>query len=171
MEYYTPIVLFKTKSDFYMAVIRYYLNKHDIRVKKWFKSLNAARYYAYQDTKTVGIPLPNSRLAFLICLHEIGHIVEGEKKFGFYNEYVAEMFVITEAAKWEVDTISYERNAKQYVKKFLVNDWNRGRINIDNINFDVEMWLELDYNKMKKWPNTKLKLQPNGIITKLQINE
>jgi hypothetical protein len=142
MNKYLPKDLFDNTSDYYEAVIRLYIRKHKIHVKKWYKSLNAASYTVFQGSRTVMLPVPKNRTSFLVCLHEIGHISEGSYPISYINEYVAEIFAITEGKKWDAETDAYEFKAKQYVLAHLVKDWNTGRIK--SVRKEIREWLDIN---------------------------
>jgi hypothetical protein len=155
--------MFPTAQEFYDAVVRLYIKKLNIHVKKWYRSLNAASYIAFQESGTVMLPIPRNRQAFLVCLHEIGHIAEGYHELSHVNEYNAEMFVIREAKKWEVDTDMYEFKAKKYVLAHLINDWNEG--NAKRIKPEIKRWLNIS---PAKWRGYKLKLNEDYSVSKLK---
>lgn len=163
MNKYCPRDLYDNTADFYEAVVRLYIRRLDIHVKKWYKSLNAASYIAFQDSKTVMLPVPKNRTAFLICLHEIGHIAEGWHEISYVNEYLAEMYAISEAKKWNIDTEAYEIKAKQYVLAHLVKDWNANRIK--TVKKDIKEWLDVNPTK---WKGHQLQLNEDFSISKLK---
>lgn len=162
-EFYKPKDLFLTKAEYYNAIVRLYIKSLDIHVKKWYKSLNAASYLAFQESGTVVLPLPKNRHAFLVCMHEIGHIAEGYDELSYINEYKAEMFAIREARKWDIDTDMYEHRAKRYVLAHLINNWNKG--NVKRIKPEIKKWLNITPSR---WKGFKLKLNDDYSVTKLK---
>jgi len=116
----------------YKNIVHFLLRKYDIKVLKWFKTTNCTAY-AFIDHREVMIPEPKSLKAFLFCLHEIGHIITGKKKYNFLMEYHAEMFAITEAMKYGFYSESYVKGAKKYVLDYLKEDLKANRITIDRV--------------------------------------
>lgn len=162
-EYYKPQDLFLTKAEYYNTIVRLYIKTLDIHVKKWYKSLNAAAYLAFQESGTVVLPLPKNRHAFLVCMHEIGHIAEGYDELSYINEYKAEMFAIREARKWSIDTNAYEHRAKRYVLAHLIADWNKGTIK--TIKPKIKKWLNVSSSD---WKGYTLKLNDDYSVSKLK---
>ncbi|MDP2672003.1 MAG: hypothetical protein Q8O68_00650 [Candidatus Daviesbacteria bacterium] len=48
---------------------------------------------AYYDDRSIIIPHIKTAITLATALHEIGHIVIGDQKPSYYNEFLAEMFV------------------------------------------------------------------------------
>ncbi|MFA7708341.1 MAG: hypothetical protein WCX73_05310 [Candidatus Pacearchaeota archaeon] len=98
----------------YTEIAEKLLKENNITVRSYRKNMSGL---AYIETREIIIPHPNGKISFLICLHEIAHILNGHIKPKFKGEYLAE--------KWAMDTFrelgfrvpqSYIRRAKRYVR-------------------------------------------------------
>jgi len=123
------------------------LRFYDIEVKKWRKNDSGL---AYLEQRMVEIPEPTTLNRFLICLHEIFHIVRYEihKSMKVYEyEYDCEMCVIKKAKKLGFDTKDYEHRAKGYITYCFAKAFNRN-LNLNKANREITDWLGIN---LKKW--------------------
>lgn len=97
----------------YTEIAERLLKENNITVREYRKSMSGR---AFIKEREITIPKPTGKISLLICLHEIAHIVNGEIKPRFKEEYLAE--------KWAIDKFrelgmrvpqSYVRRAKRYV--------------------------------------------------------
>lgn len=111
-----------------LGIVRKYLNRHGITVRKWMpyndrrSSFRNVVYEAYFDAHQVSIPIPIDRYSFYVCMHEIGHLVRGDRRYGYVMEYVAERWALDKCKKYGYFTKQTERGAKQYVYRALLED-------------------------------------------------
>ena len=110
-----------------LNVVRDHLDYHMIRVRKWlpYNGRRTSRnvvYEAFIDHGQVNIPVPTDRYSFYVCMHEIGHIVKGERNFAYMQEYVAEQYAIAKCMKHGYLTKEIEDSAKRYVFEHMVQD-------------------------------------------------
>ena len=108
-----------------LNVVRDHLDYHMIRVRKWlpYNGRRTSRdvvYEAFIDHGQVNIPVPTDRYSFYVCMHEIGHIVKGERNFAYMQEYVAEQYAIAKCMKHGYLTKEIEDSAKRYVFEHMV---------------------------------------------------
>lgn len=110
-----------------LNIVRDHLDYHMIRVRKWlpYNGRRTSRdvvYEAFIDHGQVNIPVPTDRYSFYVCMHEIGHIVKGERNFAYMQEYVAEQYAIAKCMKHGYLTKEIEDSAKRYVFEHMVQD-------------------------------------------------
>lgn len=130
-----------------MSIVRKYLNRYGITVRKWlpYNDLRSSQrdvvYEAYFDAHQVSIPIPIDRYSFYVCMHEIGHLVCGDRKYGYVMEYVAECWALKKCEKYGYYTKQTERLAKQYVYRTLLEDTVFRVHPIDKIRSDILEWI------------------------------
>jgi len=130
-----------------MGIVRKYLNRHGITVRKWLpyndrrSSFRNVVYEAYFDAHQVSIPIPIDRYSFYVCMHEIGHLVRGDRRYGYVMEYVAERWALDRCQKYGYFTKQTERFAKQYVYRALLEDVVFRVHPIDKIRQDILDWI------------------------------
>jgi hypothetical protein len=128
-----------------ISVVREHLNYHMIGVRKWmpYRGRRSSRdvvYEAFIDVEQVSIPIPVDRYSFYVCMHEIGHIVKGERSYGYQQEYVAEQYAIAKCIKYGYLTKEIEESAKRYVYEHLVQDLVIRNLPIDRVSDVVVAW-------------------------------
>ena len=114
----------------YTEIAERLLKEHNITVRQYRKSMTGRAFIKEREIIT---PRPTGKISLLICLHEIAHIVNGEIKPRFKEEYLAE--------KWAIDTFrklgmrvpqSYTRRAKRYIHHKVHQAKKRGLKKIGN---------------------------------------
>jgi hypothetical protein len=126
------------------------LNFHDIKVIEWNKSDCGI---AFVENRTIKIPEPTTINRFLICLHEISHIIRSpfHTSMRVYEyEYDCEMYAIQQALELGLDIEDYEHRAKGYVMYCVCRAFNRG-LNLDKANYEILDWLGIDIDEWNKW--------------------
>lgn len=128
-----------------LNIVRDHLDYHMIRVRKWlpYNGRRTSRdvvYEAFIDHGQVSIPVPTDRYSFYVCMHEIGHIVKGERNFAYMQEYVAEQYAIAKCMKHGYLTKEIEDSAKRYVFEHMVQDCVVRVLPIDSFSKVVLKW-------------------------------
>ena len=128
-----------------LAIVRFYLNKYGIRVRKWmpYRGKRTSRdvvYEAFFDTHSVSIPVPVDRYSFYVCMHEIGHLVKGDRNYGYTQEYVAEQYAIAKLIKYGYYTKEIEESARRYVYEHLIQDLVLRNLKIQKVSKIVLDW-------------------------------
>jgi hypothetical protein len=130
-------------NDRRLAIVRYYLNKHGIRVKEWYPHYSAndnhpdpnkrcVTYWADFHNHAVCIPVPVDDYSFYLAMHEIGHIVKGDGYWSHKIEYTAEQWAL----------------AKRYVRYHIYNDVAFHGYPTKNISNRILKWLNLTPSKI-----------------------
>jgi hypothetical protein len=69
----------------FAAIVRDLREKHDLRIRKWRKSMSGCAWRVYHaDGRTVNwieSPFPKSPISLAIFLHEVGHHVIGFERY------------------------------------------------------------------------------------------
>jgi len=128
-----------------IGIVREHLDYHMIGVRKWmpYRGRRSSRdvvYEAFIDVEQVSIPIPVDRYSFYVCMHEIGHIVKGERSYGYQQEYVAEQYAIAKCMKYGYLTKEIEESAKRYVYEHLVQDLVLRNLPMERVSDVVVTW-------------------------------
>lgn len=140
-----------TREQIYKQWIVEQLDKHNVRVHRWRKFDWDETYYAYFDSRRVKIPIPECRYSLLIALHEIGHIVKGERTYGYLAEYHAEKWALhTAKSEYGITYKRYEQSAKVYVYTHLLEDIIIQHLPIKKIKPKVLKWIGVTIPKIER---------------------
>ena len=128
-----------------LDIVRDHLDYHMIKVRKWlpYNGRRTSRdvvYEAFIDVNQVSIPIPTDRYSFYVCMHEIGHIVKGERNYAYMQEYVAEQYAIAKCIKHGYYTKEIGESAKRYVYEHMVQDCVIRVLPIDSISKAALSW-------------------------------
>lgn len=135
----------------YEAVIRKEIRQRNIRVQKWCIDEPDNGYEAYITTRVVRIPKPVDSFHFHVCLHEIGHVVTGERLYSYLQEYNAEKWAIERALYYGITDDEYIKDAKLYVLKHCITDTIL--YGIKKIRPYVLKWIGVDEAQFKQLVN------------------
>jgi hypothetical protein len=87
----------------------------------------------------------------LIALHEVGHIVKGERLYAYLAEYQAEKWAISTAAtKYGIVSKKYEKSARDYVYQHLLEDVVFRQLPLSKIKKTVLKWIGVTIQKIRK---------------------
>lgn len=155
MKRYSRNWLRNAEKSEMMQIVRYYLNKHNIRVRKWMpyngrKPSEKVVYEAFFDTEQVNIPVPVDKYSFYVCMHEIGHIVKGYRRAGYHMEYVAEQWAIAKCKKHGYYTKQIEQSARQYVYCNIIEDVVFRCFTPEEVRQEVTDWVGCDAERIRK---------------------
>jgi len=134
-------------NDVYINILNKYINKYNIVVKKYYKTLNATFDSDFESV--INIPYPDTKYKLLVALHEVGHIVKKQSKHSYLTEYDAEMFAIHECKLHDIICDEYESDAKHYVFKHLIYEINNNLIEYEEIDINILKWLSININDIK----------------------
>jgi hypothetical protein len=93
----------------FAAIVRDLREKHDLRIRKWRKSMSGCAWRVYHaDGRTVNwieSPFPKSPISLAIFLHEVGHHVIGFERYKkrCEEEYHVWVWAIKEMKKLGVE--------------------------------------------------------------------
>lgn len=146
-------------NDRRLAIVRYYLNKHGIRVKEWYPHYSAndnhpdpnkrcVTYWADFHNHAVCIPVPVDDYSFYLAMHEIGHIVKGDGYWSHKIEYTAEQWALAKCIKYKMYSKKFETEAKRYVRYHIYNDVAFHGYPTKNISNRILKWLNLTPSKI-----------------------
>ena len=124
--------------------------RHKIKVIYKFKGLSGT---AFHNRRAVNIPKNiDSAEKALTALHEIGHIVNGDRSPRYYDEYLAERFAIRTAKLYGIVCDDYEFGAKCYVMWFICDDLKKKNISLNKIKPSVIRFVSdvFDFDDFKK---------------------
>lgn len=127
------------------------LKENKVRVHRWGEFNEDEIYYAYFDSRRVYIPHPKCTYSMLIALHEIGHLVRGNHKYGYIAEYEAEMWAMNTALKkYKIKNKKYEMSSKAYVYENLLEDIVFRSLPICKIQKRIIKWIGISPHKIKR---------------------
>jgi Zn-dependent peptidase ImmA (M78 family) len=131
-------------------IVKRLSKKHKIKVVHKFKGESGTAFY---KERKVNVPkhLDNYEKA-LVCLHEIGHIVNGDKEPAYYDEYLAERFAIRTGKKYGIVSPKYERGAGFYVMWHIANDIKKDDLKLSKIKRSAIKFVSkvYDFNSFRK---------------------
>ena len=139
-----------------LSIVRKYLNRYGITVRKWMpyndrrSSFRNVVYQAYFDAHQVSIPVPIDRYSFYVCMHEIGHLVCGDRMHGYNMEYVAEQWALRKCIQYGYYTKAIEHGAKKYVYQAMLEDIVFRVMKIQRIRADVVDWIGASTPKIRR---------------------
>jgi len=117
----------KNKYDELEAIVWRYAKRYKVSILNDRFTTSVGR--AWVDSKEIKIPVIDSIEDFLVCLHEIGHIVTGQKiddsSPDYMFEYLADKWAIDTAKKHGIYNFKYEMRAKWYVLQFIAEYHNK----------------------------------------------
>ena len=145
----------KKANPIMLSIVRSYLAKYGIRVRKWmpYRGKRSSRdvvYEAFFDDHSVAIPVPVDRYSFYICMHEIGHLVKGDRNYGYTQEYVAEQYAIAKLIKYGYYTKEIEDSARRYVYEHLIQDLVIRNLRLEKVSKKVIDWTGRSIEQARK---------------------
>lgn len=134
------------KIDIYKPIIKELCKKYDIR-PRWndsgaYDPKVGPYWWADPEDRVILIPNPKTSYQFLICLHEIGHVLRGFRNTCYMEEFVAEEWAIREAAKHGVSSPKYEKTAAHLLLAYIKHDIHRGRTSKKRISVKVKKFIK-----------------------------
>ena len=146
-------------NDRRLQVVRYYLNKHGIRVKQWYPNYDAndnhpdpnkrcVTYWADYHNHAVCIPVPVDDYSFYLAMHEIGHLVKGDGYWSHKIEYTAEQWALAKCITYGMYDKKFEIEAKRYVRYHIYNDVVFHGYPTKKISNRILKWLNLTPSKI-----------------------
>lgn len=127
----------------YLGWVREQLSETNSAVRRWIEwDPDLDVYEAFYDARQVTIPIPVCDWSFLVCLHEIGHISTGDRRYSYLAEYNAETWAMRRAqqryAVWNDD---YLLDSKAYVHHHLVQNVLYSSLEVGKVKHHVLDWL------------------------------
>jgi hypothetical protein len=133
---------------------------------------------AYFKERKIKIPKVKDVDTFCVCLHEIGHIINGPMRPVYASEYhtehqalrmakeYAETARISKDAAWLKALKQYEERAKAYVIWHIAKGYKRG-LRMNALQQPIVKWL--GYTDFAKWPGNRVEVKrySNGYQVKL----
>lgn len=136
----------KAKKMRYYPYIKKLIDQYGVKVKQWipYNHGTGQVFHADTDNNTVVLPIPVCSESAYICLHEIGHIVEGDRVYVYLMEYHAEQFAIKHGKLLKLPQLqTHHKHAREYVLSNLVEDVLFRNLNPLSVRKDVRRWLGL----------------------------
>lgn len=135
----------------YYPIVKSLLDRYGIRVKKWDEYCDTTTYWADFDQHAIQIPIPDCDWSLYICLHEIGHIVKGDRKHSYLQEYHAEKFALNLAEKYKLRRYkSMVKNSKHYVLLYIIQDIIFNDLDPNAVRKEVRAWLGVTPKNLKR---------------------
>lgn len=133
----------KAAKTTYLPALKQQLSRINCKIKMWLPYDEGQTYYAYFDTRSVIIPVPLCDYSYMVGLHEIGHISEGERQYSYLQEYRADVWSIKTAKQTlNVESVQYVLEAKAYVLEHLIYNIAHQGLKIEKVKPYVLEWLE-----------------------------
>jgi hypothetical protein len=138
-------------------LVRKYLDRYGIRVGQWYPhyvddngKVTNITYQACYETHRVFIPIPVDDYALYVCLHEIGHLVTGEARYSYLQEYRAEQWALKKLKYYGYYQKNFEREAQQYVLNVMYEDICFRGLRIAGVNPKIQAWIKRDVERIRR---------------------
>ncbi len=141
------------KTNQYYPTIRKLLDRHNIVVKKWvkFEKDTGQVFHTDIEERRVLLPIPVCSESAYICLHEIGHVVKGDRKYVYLSEYHAEQYAIKWGEKMKLPRLTtHIKVAHKYVFDNLMEDVLFRQLDPNAVRREVRSWLGASPSLIKK---------------------
>jgi len=139
-----------TKNS-YKGIIQKEAKRRKIKVLRWHKPGSVPTYEAYFESRSIRVPDPIDDHHFLICLHEIGHLVTGERNYSYLMEYNAEQWAINRAKeRYNIVDELYIVDAKEYVIRCMIADIVVRGLKINQIKQKVLDWIGISKKEVQE---------------------
>ncbi len=126
------------------------LQEHNITVRKWSAGSCGVAWWKTRDVK---IPHPTSVDRFAVCLHEIKHIIDGDKGRRFVQEFNCDMYALTILKELGYPTKKWIIRMKWHTLSRIAMAHNRG-LALDKIPKSIRKFFkEIDFSK---WQGMKV---------------
>lgn len=114
---------------------------------------------AWPRSRSIKIPEKiDSPKKFMVALHEIGHVVNCEKKFGYHfeEEHACEKYAIDVAKSTQVcpirSVLAYEEGARLYVMGYIRGELEEKEDPVSLISNNIQWWLgNLKMKELKEY--------------------
>lgn len=134
------------KIEIYKPIIKELCEKYDIHPKWNDKGHHSNEFGPYwwadPEDREILIPNPTTSYRFLICLHEIAHVLKGFRSLSYMEEFLAEEWAIKTAAKYGVKSPRYERAAADLLVCYIKSDIYQGKTSPKRISRKVKSWIQ-----------------------------
>lgn len=135
----------KLKIDIYLPIIKHILKVTGITARWSIKGeLHDGQlcWWADIDNQEVVIPEPITTYKFMVCLHEIGHVIQGSRKLYHMQELVAEEWALNTAKRFGITMVTvYKKKAAQFLLRYVKDDINAGLVDRKKINKKVRRFI------------------------------
>lgn len=134
-----------------MQIVRQHLDRYDIKVVRWlpYTEKEQVIYYACMETNRVWIPKPVDVYSFYICMHEIGHIVTGPRRYAHLQEINAEQYAIRKLKQYGLKHRDIIPEAKEYVIRSVCEDIIWRGLKPENVHTRVKRWVKMTPKKFR----------------------
>ena len=124
------------------------MREHNIKLLRWSSSSCGV---AYINEREIKIPKPNNLDRFAVCLHEIAHILIGNKRPRCLEEYLCDQYAINQISwlGWDVDIVVARSN--YHLLSRVAMGTNRGLKNVPQ-----EIQYLFPYIDFDKWIGIKM---------------
>lgn len=139
------------------------LKKHRIKVhsKRSTTSCGWANWY----DKEIKIPIPSDVDRFGVCLHEVKHIIDGNKGKRYWQEFQCDLYALNILKEFGYDTTLWEKRMRWHVLSRVAMATNRGLKEIDSE--IVEYFGDVDFTK---WYGKKVFVSSDKKFTNISIS-
>ena len=131
------------------------LKKYRIKVCSWSRTSCG---YAEWKSKRIKIPKPTDVDRFGVCLHEIKHILDGNKGKRFEQEFYCDLYALNIIKEFEYDHVQWEERMRWHSLSRIAMASNRG-LSLDKIKPEIkEFFKEIDFSL---WSNNNVFVHSN----------
>jgi hypothetical protein len=131
-------------------------NENKIKIKAISKT-SCGR--AYWGTREIKVPIPTNEDRFGVCLHEVKHIIDGNKGKRYEQEFRCDVYALDGLKKFGYETTGWKKRMRWHVLSRVAMATNRG---LKIVSKDIkEFYPDVDFNKwigkrvFVSWDNKK----------------
>lgn len=120
------------------------LKWYGIKVEGW-SSASCGR--AYWKRKSVKIPKPTNPDRFGVCMHEIKHIIDGNKGKRYEQEFACDMFARNQMINLGMDVTEWDVRTNWHILSRIAMAHNR-KANLSKLKPEIKLWFQsVDFTK------------------------
>lgn len=149
----------KESEDYLNNLIKKY--KIKLHPKRSVTSCGWANWH----TMEIKIPYPTNEDRFGVCLHEVKHIIDGNKGKRYWQEFQCDLFALNILKEFHYDTTLWEKRMRWHVLSRVAMATNRGLKLVDTE--IVSYYKDIDFTK---WYGKKVFVSSDKNFNNIKIS-
>ena len=149
----------KKESEKYLSDL---IKKYKIKI---VQTSRTSCGWANWHTNEIKVPLPTNEDRFGVCLHEVKHIIDGNKGKRYQQEFWCDLYALNILKEFNYDTTGWEKRMRWHVLSRVAMATNRGLKSIDKE--ITEYYKDIDFTK---WYGKKVFVSADKNFENLNIS-
>lgn len=127
------------------------------------RSVTSCGWANWQD-REIKIPIPTNEDRFGVCLHEIKHIIDGDRGKRYWQEFQCDLFALNILKEFHYDTTLWEKRMRWHVLSRVAMATNRGHKEVSK---EIQVYFsDVDFTK---WYGKKVFVSSDRKFTDIKI--